>query len=288
MFEDDFIQFLSSEKRFSPHTISSYSTDICQFFNFLKLEFRISKVEEIDFQFIRSWVALLLEKGISARTVNRKISSLKTYFRFILKRGYISENPMIKLISPKVVKKLPVFIEEYNMQKLLNDLKFESGFEGERDRLILEMFYVTGIRLSELVNIKITDLDIRKNNIKILGKRNKERIIPLSIDSVSRLKDFCSMYKIQKFIFTTSEGKQLYNKKVYRIVKKYISLISTVDKKSPHVLRHTFATHMLNNGADINAIKELLGHANLSATQVYTHNTIEKLKKVYKESHPRA
>ncbi|MEE2953968.1 MAG: site-specific tyrosine recombinase/integron integrase [Bacteroidota bacterium] len=287
MFKIQFIQFLSSEKRFSSHTIRSYSTDINQFLSFLEEEFQISNVKEISFQFIRSWIAFLLEKGISAKSVNRKISTLKSYFRFLLRMQYISQNPILNIISPKTPKRLPVFIEEYDMHKLLNEIDFKNGFTGERDKLILEVFYVTGIRLSELVHMRIKDISFSASTIRVLGKRDKERILPISLDLVNRIKKFCEIYSIEDFVFTDKNKKQLYDKKVYRIVKKYISRITTVNQKSPHILRHTFATHMLNNGADINTIKELLGHANLSATQIYTHNTIEKLKQVYKKSHPR-
>ena len=195
-------QNFSLLKRFSPHTIKSYSTDINQFFSFLKSEYQISELKDIDFQFIRGWIFLLLENGISARTVNRKISSLKTYFRLMLKMRHISENPMIRIVSPKVSKKLPVFIEEYNMEKLLNIFKFESGFEGERDRLILEMFYITGIRLSELVNIKISDIDFKRNYVRILGKRNKERIIPLPFETLEKINRFCATYNIEIYLFS--------------------------------------------------------------------------------------
>ena len=289
MFKDKFIQYISSEKRFSEHTIKSYSSDISQFQDFLSSEFDITnKVEEISFQLIRSWIAYLLENGINPRSVNRKISTLKTYFKFLLREGVLQDNPMLKVISPKSKKRLPVFIEEEQIENLLNKVEFEEGFVGERNKLIIEMFYVTGIRLSELINIKITSIDFEKRLVKVLGKRNKERLIPLSENILKELENFIEKHHLNYFLFTNLDGNKLYTKLVYRVVKKYIGVISSVNKKSPHILRHTFATHMLNNGADINAIKELLGHANLSATQVYTHNTIKKLKSVYKQAHPRA
>ena len=206
----------------------------------------------------------------------------------MLREGLIKENPMLKVIAPKSKKRLPVFIQEDEIENLLDKVKFEEGFVGERNKLIIEMFYVTGIRLSELIEIKINSLDYENSLIKVLGKRNKERLIPLSSHMIESLKIFIKKYELHDFLFTNLDGNQLYTKLVYRVVSKYIGEISSVNKKSPHILRHTFATHMLNNGADINAIKELLGHANLSATQVYTHNTIEKLKSVYKQAHPRA
>jgi len=289
MLKNKFVNYLTSEKRFSEHTVISYSTDLTQFLNFINKEFEIStQASEISFQIVRSWIASLLEKGVSPRSVNRKISTLKTYFKFLIRENAITESPMLKVVAPKSKKRLPVFIEEHQIENLLNQIKFNDGFVGERDKLIIELFYVTGIRLSELVNIKISDVDFNNNLIKVLGKRNKERLIPLSISIVNELEFFIKKYDLSQYLFTNLGGTKVYNKLVYRVVKKHISKISSVSKKSPHILRHTFATHMLNNGADINAIKELLGHANLSATQVYTHNTIGKLKSIYKQAHPRA
>ena len=289
MLQNKFITYLSAEKRFSEHTIKSYTTDLKQFTSFLSSEFQIiDEINEISFQIIRTWIASLLEKGINPRSVNRKISTLKTYFKFLIREGELVENPMMKVVAPKSKKRLPVFIEEDQIASLLNEVQFEKGFVGQRNKLIIELFYVTGIRLSELINIKISDVDFNNQSIKVLGKRNKERIIPLSSNVVNDLNIFIENNQKNKYLFTNLEGEKLYNKLVYRLVNKYIGEISSVNKKSPHILRHTFATHMLNNGADINAIKELLGHANLSATQVYTHNTIEKLKTVYKQAHPRA
>ena len=289
MIQNKFITYLSSEKRFSEHTIKSYATDLKQFTSFLSSEFQIiDEINEISFQIIRTWIASLLEKGINPRSVNRKISTLKTYFKFLIREGELIENPMIKVVAPKSKKRLPIFIEEDQIKSLLNEVQFESGFIGQRNKLIIELFYVTGIRLSELINIKISDVDFSNQSIKVLGKRNKERIIPLSSSMINSLDNFIKNNHKNHFLFTNLDGVKLYTKLVYRVVNKYIAKISSVNKKSPHILRHTFATHMLNNGADINAIKELLGHANLSATQVYTHNTIEKLKTVYKQAHPRA
>ena len=289
MLKNKFIKYLSAEKRFSEHTITSYSSDLDQFSIFLSEEYQITdEVSEISFQIVRSWIASLLEKGVTPRSVNRKISTLKTYFKFLIRENVISESPMLKIVAPKSKKRLPVFIEENQIENLLNEVEFDEGFIGERDKLIIELFYVTGIRLSELINIKIFDINFSNSLIKVLGKRNKERLIPLSITIVNELHIFVKKHNLNNYLFTNLGGTKVYTKLVYRVVKKYIGKISSVNKKSPHILRHTFATHMLNNGADINAIKELLGHANLSATQVYTHNTIEKLKTVYKQAHPRA
>jgi len=289
MLQNKFITYLTSEKRFSEHTIKSYTTDLKQFTSFLSSEFQIiDEINEISFQIIRTWIASLLEKGINPRSVNRKISTLKTYFKFLIREGELIENPMTKVVAPKSKTRLPVFIEEDQIASLLNEVQFESGFIGQRNKLIIELFYVTGVRLSELINIKISDVNLINKSIKVLGKRNKERIIPITSNMTNAINIFIESDKKNTYLFTDLEGKKLYTKLVYRTVNKYIGKISSVNKKSPHILRHTFATHMLNNGADINAIKELLGHANLSATQVYTHNTIEKLKTVYKQAHPRA
>ena len=289
MQQEKFINYLSSEKRFSVHTITSYSNDINQFFLFLSEEYKItSELSEVNFQIVRSWIASLLEQGVTPRSVNRKISTLKTFFKFLIREGVIQESPMLKVVAPKSKKRLPLFVEEDQIESLLNGVEFDDGFIGERDKLIIELFYVTGIRLSELINIKISDINFDNNLVKVLGKRNKERLIPLSSRIVKELQFFIENYKIDNYLFTNLGGTKVYTKLVYRVVNKYIGKISSINKKSPHILRHTFATHMLNHGADINAIKELLGHANLSATQVYTHNTIEKLKSVYKQAHPRA
>lgn len=289
MQRDKFIDYLSAEKRFSDHTIISYSSDIDQFFVFILDNFKIENdILEVNFQIVRSWIAYLLEKGISPRSVNRKISTLRTYFKFLIREGIIQESPMLRVVSPKAKKRLPLFIEESQIEELLDKVRFEEGFIGDRNKLILELFYVTGIRLSELINIKITDINLDNNVIKVLGKRKKERLIPISLGVTEGVRLFIEKYNINGYLFTNLDGRQVYTKLVYRIVNRYIGKISSINKKSPHILRHTFATHMLNNGADINAIKELLGHANLTATQVYTHNTIEKLKSVHKQAHPRA
>ncbi len=289
MYFKEFIFFLSSEKRFSNHTITAYKNDLLQFFSFLKKDhLLINDLDLISFKIIRNYIAFLLESDIKARSVNRKISTLRSYFKFLVRMDYLSTNPMLKIIPPKSVKKIPVFVDQDSMLALLNEVSFEKGFIGERDKLIIELFYVTGVRLSELINIKISDINFDGCSVKVLGKRNKERIIPLSNSIANEISSFILKYDLRTYLFTNLKKQKVYNKLVYRVVKKYISKISSIDKNSPHILRHTFATHMLNNGADINAIKELLGHANLSATQVYTHNTIDKLKLIYKQAHPRA
>ena len=289
MYIKDFIIFLSSEKRFSTHTTIAYKNDLLQFFNFLKNNNpTINDIQQISFKNIRNYVAFLLESDIKVSSVNRKISTLRSYFKFLVREDYLTINPMLKIIPPKSKKKLPVFVDQESMQSLLNEVCFPKGFIGERDKLIIELFYLTGIRLSELVNIKIDHISFDSFYVKVLGKRNKERIIPLSSKIINEISLYISKFCLNEYLFTNLKKQRVYNKLVYRVVKKYVSKISSIDKNSPHILRHTFATHMLNNGADINAIKELLGHANLSATQVYTHNTIDKLKIIYQQAHPRA
>lgn len=287
-----FLQYIRFEKRFSPHTVLAYQTDLEQFFSYLQKTYEITETAEVQHALIRSWIVQLMEQKVSSRSVNRKITSLKTYFKFLLRRGEIHANPMLKIQSPKTSKRLPVFVDQSKMDLLFNDLDFGEGVEATRDKLLLEILYATGMRLSELIGLRDKDVDMYACQLKVLGKRNKERIIPFS----NKLKDVIREYvngRNKAFgacdaFFVTDKGKALYPKFVYRIVHRRLGEVTTLEKRSPHVLRHTFATHMLNNGADINSVKELLGHANLSATQVYTHNTIEKLKEVYKQAHPRA
>lgn len=288
MYLEDFINYIKSEKRFSKHTITSYETDLNQFFNYIEAESQITNPKDVSFKLIRNWISSLLENNLKSTSVNRKISSLKSYYKFLLVSNYVDTNPTLKLISPKSSKRLPVFVEKDNMDSLFDKDFFEDSYEGKRDKLIIELFYFTGMRLSELINIKTSDIDKVNTQIKVIGKRNKERLIPITFNTLKDLNEFINFYEIENFLFSEGDGKKLYSKKVYRIVNKYLAKISSIKKKSPHVLRHSFATHMLNNGADINAIKEILGHANLSATQIYTHNSIKKLKNVHKQAHPKA
>ncbi|MCD6092065.1 MAG: tyrosine-type recombinase/integrase [Bacteroidales bacterium] len=295
MFIQDFLNYIEFERRYSVHTISSYTRDLDQFSEYIRDTFQIENAKEIDFVFIRSWIALLMEEGNSPRTVNRKISTLKSYFRYLLKVGKIEDNPVLKITGPKVRKKLPVFIEEKSMDLLLAEFVNPKSFEEARDLLVVELFYATGIRRAELIGLKLSDVNIESRLIKVLGKRNKERLVPLHYSLLPLIEIYLnfkqntfSTHFQESYFFLTIKGKKMYPKLVYRIVNKYLSRVSTQKKKSPHVLRHTFATHMLNHGADLNAVKELLGHANLAATQIYTHNTIEKLKDIYKLAHPKA
>ena len=290
-----FLDYIAYEKRYSPLTLVSYRTDLEQFRDFLKYNYETEDLTAASYQMIRSWIVQMLESGQVSRTVNRKISTLRSYYKFLLKENLVSENPMTRVIVPKTSKRLPVFVENENMEKLFDTINFGETFEGERDRMILELFYASGMRLSELINLKEGDLDLGLGSMRITGKRNKMRIVPLTSNTSKLLSDYIEIkqkhfnnHNNSDYLFVTNKGSKLYPKMVYRTVRKYLSIVTTISKKSPHVLRHTFATHMLNNGADLNAIKEILGHASLSATQVYTHNTVEKLKQVYQKAHPRA
>ena len=295
MLIEKFIKYIQFEKRFSQNTIIAYTKDLSQFSTYVLSVYQIREIEKSDFQVIRSWIVYLVGESVSSVTINRKLSALKSFFRYLLKEGVIRENPMLKIIAPKSNKRLPEFVGKDNMESLFRDIEFDEGFAGSRDKLIIEMLYFTGMRLSELINLKDTDIDIHSQRIKVLGKRNKERIIPFSlvlqnsIESYIKIREKDIIHVEQNpYFFVTQKGNKLYEKLVYRTVNSYLGKVSTLRKKSPHVLRHTFATHMLNNGADLNAIKELLGHANLAATQIYTHNTIDQLKSIYKQAHPRA
>jgi integrase/recombinase XerC len=290
-----FLDYIAYEKRYSQHTISAYRSDLDQFFSFLSSQYNFSEVQKTDHQLIRSWIVSLMEDGHSPRTVNRKITTLKSYFRFLIKEGLIQENPMSRVIAPKTSQRLPAFVEQDSMKILFEEISFGEGYPAARDRLIMELFYATGMRLTELINLKDTDLDLFKNILKVTGKRNKQRIIPFTNNMSGMLREYLIIKREtfpgenqESHLFLTNKGEKIYAKMVYRIVHQYLDQVTTISKRSPHVIRHTFATHMLNTGADLNAIKEILGHANLAVTQVYTHNTIEKLKSIYKQAHPRA
>jgi len=302
MFLERFIQYIQYEKRYSPHTVSAYQSDLDQFFRFLNNPggkdpappFEITHPSEVNYHHIRNWMVHLMEDK-TARSVNRKLATLRKYFKFLLREGLITNNPASKLQSPKIVKHLPIVVEDEKLSAMLNDTTtFGDDFEGVRDKLIIEILFGTGIRLAELVGLKEEDVDFHNGTIKVLGKRNKERIIPINHELRELLLRYNDLKKNENFhnnsltLIVTNKGTEAYPKFIYLIVQRYLSYISTQDKKSPHVLRHTFATSLLNRGADLNAIKELLGHANLSATQVYTHNSVERLKSIYKQAHPKA
>lgn len=289
---EDFLKYLKYEKRYSKHTLVAYETDIQQYQVFLtQLDKELFTATHKD---IRLWMVSLMDDKIDARSINRKISSIRSFYKFGLKEGSVSENPTLKVQTPKVTKKLPVFISDQKMDVLLDQHQFEDSFEGLRDKLILELLFATGIRLNEILTLKEVDCLLAEKTIKVLGKRNKERIIPLNFSVVRLLKEYIVAKRQEKLetltgeLIVTQKGEPAYPKLVYRIVNKYLNLISTQTKKSPHILRHSFATSLLNHGADINAIKDLLGHASLAATQVYTHNSIERLKSIHKQAHPKA
>lgn len=289
----EFIKYIESEKRLSHHTVTAYRQDLNSFLSFLSSEYEIDDLAKANHQMVRSWMVDLKQKDISNRSINRKLSSLKSLFKYLLRNGQVKDNPLSKVIAPKSGKRLPVFVEQEKVDTLL-EANNDNDHDSVRDNLIIEILYATGIRLSELIGIKDMDIDQENGQIKVLGKRNKERIIPLPIPLLNKIIEYQAIRNSEFLIASTThflvtfKGRKLYPKLVYRIVSKKIGEVSTQDKKSPHVLRHTFATHLLNNGADLNAVKELLGHANLSATQIYTHNTFEKLKSIYKQAHPRA
>ena len=289
-----FIDYLKFEKRYSPHTIISYQTDLDQFFAFLKSQYDSPSLSAITPGFVRSWLAEMRNDDITPKSLNRKISSLKSFFKYQLKVGEVKHSPMVTIVSPKVSKRLPSFVAQNEMETLQQYVEFPDTWKGQTDKLLLELFYATGMRLSELINLKDSQLDAANGQVKVLGKGNKERIIPVSKELATRMSSYAENKK-QRFpdatfanLFLNEKGKPLYPKYVYNVVKANLSLVTTLKKKSPHVLRHTFATHLTNNGADLNAVKELLGHSSLAATQIYTHNTIEKLKDVYKKAHPKA
>jgi len=292
--KESFLQYLLFEKRYSPHTILSYKNDLKQFFDFLGTIGFSGDPGEITSHEVRAWIVSMLDNNISAVTVHRKISCLRIFYRYLRKEGIVQHDPLEKIVLPKRKKKLPVFVAEEALDNLLDKYEFGDSFAGIRNRTIIEMLYFTGMRRAELTGLRKSDVDLQSSTLKVTGKRNKQRIIPVvksfvgRIEEYTRLRDEKYSSGSDDWFFLTDSGEKLYDKFVYNTVKKYLSMVTTIEKKSPHVLRHTFATHMLNHGADLNSIKELLGHANLSATQIYTHNTFEKLKKVYKQAHPRA
>lgn len=291
---ESFFNYLQFEKRVSKHTLTAYKTDLAQFTEFLDTTFPEFTSEQADYGIIRSWIIQVVESGARATSVNRKIASLRTYYKFLVREQVITKNPMMKIRVLKTQKRLPSFIQEKEITNLLDTVRFDETHAGWRDKLILELFYATGIRLSELITLKESQIDLRSGTIKVLGKRNKERVIPFPASIAPLIKNYQQIrnkeveLKNHGFLFVTDKGDPCYPMMVYRIVKHYLDTNSTSDKRSPHVLRHTYATHLLNKGAEINAVKDLLGHSSLAATQVYTHNSIEKLKKAYDQAHPKA
>jgi integrase/recombinase XerC len=290
---ESFVAYIQTEKRYSLHTVQSYQKDLEQFFLFIENDYQLQEFKLISHLHIRSWLASLSQHEMKARSINRKISTLKSFFKYLLRQELILTNPTLKIISPKNEKRLPNFANESSMDALLRNVEFADDYKGKLERLMIELFYQTGMRRSELIGLMLADINYYDYTIKVLGKGNKERLIPISKQLVDLIQEFVALRsnlesKESSHLFLLENGKQVYDKFVYTTVKKYLSLTTTLDKRSPHVLRHTFATHLLNAGADLNAVKELLGHANLNATQVYMHNSIERLKEIHKKAHPKA
>jgi len=291
---DSFVSYLSLEKNYSVHTVNAYQRDIKEFASFCIKEYEITNIDDVDYSLIRSWIVSLVSKSISNRTINRKVASLKSFYRFLQRIEKIAVNPLAKHKALKTSKKIEVPFSEQEMENVLQQISFMTDFEGHRDKLMIELLYTTGIRRSELINLKLTDVNLSRNTILVLGKRNKERIVPLLPSTKDLFFQYLNERKNleqifdQRFVFLSKAGLKIYETLVYRVINKYLSEVSSKVKKSPHILRHTFATHLLNKGADLNSVKELLGHSSLASTQVYTHNSIAELKKVHSASHPRS
>jgi integrase/recombinase XerC len=287
-----FLEYIQKEKRFSHHTFVSYRTDLSQFNNYLEGTYSNQFIEQATSEQIRSWIMDLAERELSATTINRKIATLHSFFKFLVFRGVIEHNPTLNLKPLKKETRLPAFVKEDEVIRLLDHIQFTDDFDGLRDQLMLELFYATGIRLTELINIQDNDINHFQSTLKVLGKRNKERILPVSKALVALTNRFVQLKRKEGFmtenLLVTDKGAPLYPMFVYRKVQFYLNQVTSLTKKSPHIIRHSFATHMLNKGADLNAVKELLGHTSLAATQVYTHNSIEKLRDVFKQAHPKA
>ena len=293
-FYQPFLGYLSFQKRYSPHTIVAYQHDLVSFFDFISGQYGEVQLSEIKPTMIKSWLAELKNSGIESKSINRKISSLKSFFKYQLKQGNIEISPMTTIISPKIKKRLPQYVEEKDIATLFNHVEFPDTWDGQTERLVIELFYSTGMRQAELVMLKEMQVDAGNGTIKVIGKGNKERILPISTSLMVNMQQYAAEKRTQfekydaVYFFINSKGKKLYPKLVYNTVNKYLKMVTTIEKKSPHILRHTFATHLMNNGADLNAVKELLGHSSLAATQIYTHNSIEKLKDIHKKAHPKA
>jgi len=289
-----FIDYLKFEKRYSNHTIISYGNDLSSFFNYLKYQYETNKLNDISHSIIRSWMASLKEQQLTARSINRKISSLRSFLKFHLKQGNITQLPTANTVAPKMNKRLPAFLKEPETLQLLESLNSSTeDWKSLNAKMLISLFYATGMRLSELINLKERQLDFGRSQVRVLGKGNKERLIPVNKEIMAAIRHYQDLKRKEfdtkeEVLLVTEKGKKMYPRYAWLAVNRSLALSSTLDKKSPHVLRHTFATHLMNNGADLNAVKELLGHSSLAATQVYTHNTIEKLKEVYKKAHPKA
>ncbi len=291
----EFLSYIRYEKRLSHHTLTAYGHDLEQFGQFMTEQFSGTPPQAADFRQIRAWIVSLVEAGLDKTSINRKIATLRSFYGFLLRRKHIDADPTLKIQALKTSRKIPVFVEEKPMATLLDEVEFADDFTGLRDKLVLELLYGTGIRLSELIGLKTTDVNLYERTITVLGKRNKHRIVPLT----ATLYELVQVYLTQKatthpgpeaalYLIVSDKGVAAYPVLIQRIVKRYLSLVTTLEKRSPHVLRHSFATHLLNQGADLNAIKDLLGHSSLAATQIYTHSSLEQLKKTYDQAHPKA
>jgi integrase/recombinase XerC len=290
-----FLQYLQSEKRLSHHTIVAYTGDLEQFSAFLKSNYQLTDLIQADHQLIRYWIAHLIQSKITPRSVNRKIATVRSFYRFCIRQGIIHSDPMQKVKAPKFTQKLPVFVDAAKLMSLLDSKFFTDEYSGQRDKIIIELLYGTGIRLSELIQIRNKDINFSSSSLKVNGKRNKQRIVPIHPPLSSALRTFLHLKDsvmgsglVDDYLILTNKGNKAYPLFVYRTVNKYLELITTQQKKSPHVLRHSFATSLLNNGAQLHDIKDILGHTSLAATQVYTHNTIERIKRIYQQAHPKA
>lgn len=289
-----FLNFLEKEKRLSPHTLTAYTADLRQFTDFMEEKYNVDDISEATGKQIRSWIVAMLENNITPRTTHRKLATLKAFFRYLRERQGLKKDPMLKVVAPKVGKRLPNYVQEPQMELLFEEVTFPETYSGKRDYLILELFYMTGMRRAELIQLRAQDIDRSNGVLRITGKRGKQRIAPLVGDMAEKLQAFLTL-KRETFpdvshpeLFYTDKGKPMYPKLVYNIVNRYLSKVTTVDQRSPHTIRHSFATHLTNNGAELNDVKELLGHSSLAATQIYTHNSIEQLKRAYKQAHPKA
>ncbi|UII28128.1 tyrosine-type recombinase/integrase [Fulvivirga maritima] len=291
---EKFLKYLQYEKRYSKHTVASYSHDLEQLEDFVHTNFPDQELVSVNHNILRTWILDLVDQGLEPRSVNRKIACLRSFYKFLLKSEVIEKDPTTKLRVLKTSKKLPQFVQENEMMKLLDNFEFGANFPEKRDQLILELLYGTGIRLSELISLKVSDVNQADRTLKVLGKRNKERVLPYSVSLSKTLSEYLTLKNKHDFIkdserlIVTDAGENCYPMMIYRTVKKYLNLFTTIEKRSPHVLRHTFATHLLNKGAELNAVKDLLGHTSLAATQVYTHNSLDKLKAVFEQAHPKA
>jgi integrase/recombinase XerC len=292
---DSFINYLEFEKRASNHTVLAYKKDLTQFSEFCQTAFEKADIAQAEHAEIRAWIIDLVEQQLSATSINRKIATLRSFYKFLLRSGEISQDPTYKVKSLKTPKRLPEFVQEEAIQQILEEWVYEPTFEGQRDKMVMEFLYLTGVRLSELLELQWKDINLSQKTVKVLGKRKKERIIPITNvlfqNIISYKKVFEERFSIvneSDYFIVNNKKEQSYPMKIYRVVKHYLDLFAQTTKRSPHLLRHTFATHLLNKGADLNAVKDLLGHANLAATQVYTHNSMEKLKAVFEQAHPKA